>query len=322
MQDTSQTFIGVDVAKATLSSCVHGQSQHRDFDNDQASIEAWLQTLPPGSVVAMESTGRYHRLLAALAHAHGHRVLVLNAADVYFYAKAMGSRGKTDRTDAQIIARYAAEHHRSLKAWAPGSAASMQLHELMRCRAGVVGKRMSLRQILNGVPQLRQAVQRLEEQFDELLGRIDEELADLLAQDESLREGCAALGTITGFGPQGSTLVGALLSRIEFANADALVAYSGMDPRANDSGNKTGRRRISKRGSPELRRQMYLAALSAAHSKALGPLYRSIKAKGFKPTQALVILARKLLRVAWAIWKSRKPFDPKLVGADPTCAKA
>jgi hypothetical protein len=50
-------------------------------------------------------------------------------------------------------------------------------------------------------------------------------------------------------------------------------------------------------------------------------LYRSIKAKGFKPTQALVILARKLLRVAWAVWKSGKAFDASLLGQPPACAK-
>ena len=116
-------------------------------------------------------------------------------------------------------------------------------------------------------------------------------------------------------------MLAVLLSRVEFANADALVAYSGLDPRPNDSGAKAGRRQISKRGSPQLRRQLYLAAFSAAHSKALAPLYRSIKAKGFKPTQALVILARKLLRVAWAVWKTGKPFEPSLLGASSTCAK-
>lgn len=66
---------------------------------------------------------------------------------------------------------------------------------------------------------------------------------------------------------------------------------------------------------------MHLAAFAASHRKALGPLYRSIKAMGFKPTQAVVMLARKLLRVAWAVWKTGEPFDPRLVGAAPTCAK-
>jgi transposase len=131
-----------------------------------------------------------------------------------------------------------------------------------------------------------------------------------VASDARLGCGVARLRTITGFGPQASVALGALLSRIEFANADALVAYSGLDPRPCDSGQHRGQRRLSKRGPAWLRRQMYLVAFAASHSKALGPLYKSIKAKGFAPTQALVILARKLLRVAFAVWNGRTDFDP------------
>jgi transposase len=105
-------------------------------------------------------------------------------------------------------------------------------------------------------------------------------------------------------------LLATLLSRFDFANADALVAYSGLDPRPNDSGTKRGRRRLSKKGPPLLRRQMYLAGFAASHSKALKPLYQSIRAKGFATTAALMILGRKLLRVAFAIWKGNEVFDP------------
>lgn len=96
------------------------------------------------------------------------------------------------------------------------------------------------------------------------------------------------------------------------------MAFTGLDPRACDSGEHRGKRRLSKRGPAWLRRQAYLAAFAASHSKLLKPLYESIKAKGFAPTQALVILARKLLRVAWAVWKSGMPFDPaRLVSTSP-----
>jgi transposase len=316
-----QCFVGVDVAKASLRSCVHGRPATQEMANEQAAISAWLIGLPADAAIAVESTGGYHQLLATLAQASGRQVFVLNARDVFFYAKALGARGKTDRTDAQVIARYLAEHHRALKPWVPATAAQQRLQTLLRCRAGVASKRSALRQLLSGVEELRAQLASLEEQFDELLADIDTRVAALLEKDAKLKLKCQALRTITGIGAQGSALLGVLFSRIPFSSADAVVAYSGLDPRPNDSGTKTGRRRISKRGSPELRRQMYLAALSAAHSKALGPLYRSIKAKGFKPTQALVILARKLLRVAWAVWNSGIAFDPTLLGRQGPCAK-
>ncbi|MDP3754425.1 MAG: hypothetical protein Q8Q99_03215, partial [Polaromonas sp.] len=64
------------------------------------------------------------------------------------------------------------------------------------------------------------------------------------------------------------------------------------------------------KGPPLLRRQMILAGYAASHIKALKPLYQSIRAMGFSTTQALVIHGRKLLRVAFAVWKGNQVFDP------------
>jgi transposase len=302
-------FIGVDVAKDSLVSCVCGVPKPQVVANEERAIKCWLKTLAPQTVIGMESTGRYHQSLARLAHGCGLRVYVLNAKDVYFYAKALGARGKTDPGDAQIIARYIAEHHAALHAWAPGTAAQVRVQELLQRRTRIAVCRASLRQTLAGMDELGAAVLRLEEQFEQLLRQIDREVQALVASEPRLSQGSAVLQTISGIGPQSGAMLAALLSRIEFANGDALVAYSGLDPRPCDSGAHSGRRRLSKRGSPSLRRQMYLAALAATRSKALAPVYRALRAKGFKSTQAVVILARKLLRIAWAVWKSGKPFD-------------
>lgn len=322
MQQMQDVFIGVDVGKACLSACLH-ESRHRwELPNEESAILAWLNTLAPQAHIAVESTGRYHQLLVRLVHASGRRAFVLNAQDVFFHARALGVRGKTDRKDAQVIAGYLAQHHASLRAWEPASATLQRLQQLLSCRAGIASKRSSLRQVLRDVSGLDASVQALERQFDELLASIDGQIVTLVDEDPQFSARCAKLRTITGIGAMGGAMLAGLFARLDFASADAVVAYSGLDPRPNDSGSHNGRRRISKRGSAQLRRQMYLAAFSAARSKALGPLYQAIKARGFKPTQALVILARKLLRVAFALWKSGKEFDASLVGTlSSSCKK-
>jgi transposase len=315
-----RVFVGVDVAKSTLVVSRHGAATHQCVDNEAAAIARWLRQLPAEAVIAMESTGEHHLLLARLAHQCGRVVYVLNARDVYFYAKGLGARGKTDRLDAQVIARYAAEHHGALHPWKPGSGAEAAVQSLLQRRAQVVVHRNALRSTLRGQDGLAQALATLEDQFEQLLAQIDHQVAQWLHSAPQLRTANEQLRTITGMGAQGAALLAALLSRLRFANADALVAYSGLDPRPNDSGAKTGRRRLSKRGNPLLRRQLYLVAFAASHSKALGPLYRALKAKGFKSTEALIILARKLLRVAWAVWRTGKPFDPARFATSP-CVK-
>lgn len=106
-------------------------------------------------------------------------------------------------------------------------------------------------------------------------------------------------------------MLATLLARIEFANSDAVVAFSGLDPRPEDSGTKKGKRRLSTKEDPQLRRQLYLCAMAATRNPLFRTQYEALKAWGLPSTAALVVLARKLLRIAFAVWKSRKPFDPQ-----------
>ena len=49
--------------------------------------------------------------------------------------------------------------------------------------------------------------------------------------------------------------------------------------------------------------------MAAAHSKLFKPLYTELRTRGFKTTEALVILARKLARIAFALYKTGQEFD-------------
>ena len=310
MQHNDLLIFGVDVAKAELVAVSADRgSRSLALPNQATAIQDWLATLARGSVVAMEATGKYHRLLAELAHAAGMRVYVLNARDVHFYAKALGARGKTDRVDAGVIARYVSQHHSQLHAWEPAQGPQRLVQELVQRRARVTEMRVSLRQTLDDVPLLAAAGQPLLEQFERFIRELDGKLEELLRSDPVLRCGAQRLRTLTGLGLQGSAYLAALFSRLRFANADAVVAYGGLDPRAEDSGTRHGKRKLSKRGPALLRRQMYLAAFSACHSKAFGDWYASMRARGYASTPTLVILARKLLRIAWSMWNSEQSFD-------------
>lgn len=306
---TSTSYIGIDVSKAELV-VADAEQCHGAIVNTAAGISRWLSGVAAHTHIAVESTGRYHGLLAQLAYQAGMTVYVLNARDVYFYARALGSRAKTDAVDALVIARYLQAHHAHLHPWKPASAAQQQLQQLITRRAKVVVHQSALRQILQSLDSQQIDTQALHTGFTRLLQSIDRQIQLLIASDQQLQQGYQRLLSITGIGAQTAALLTELLSRIRFANADALVAYSGLDPRPNDSGTKRGRRRLSKKGPALLRRQMYLVGGAASHSKALKPVYQAIRAKGFAGTEALMILGRKLLRVAYSVWKYATPFDP------------
>lgn len=306
-------FIGVDVAKAELVVALPGLKP-KAVANTPQDIQQWLQNLPPGASIAMESTGRYHGQLANLARQAGFKVYVLNARDVFFHARSLGVRGKTDRLDCEVIADYMEKHHDELREWAGNDTVYSELTELLNCRATIAKHKAAMRQALKGIKGLQAPATLVQQQLEQFLQQIDAQVDRLIASDAQLAQGCARLRTIKGIGPQGAALLGALFSRFEFANSDALVAFAGLDPRPNDSGAKRGRRRLTKRGPALLRRQMWLAGFAATRSTALKPLYASLRARGLATTEAIVVLARKLLRVAFAVWRGTESFDAKRIG--------
>jgi transposase len=300
---------GVDVAMDGLVVQRIDEATALHLGNNDREIRAWLRRLPKRSIVAMESTGIHHQRLARLAHAAGMLVYVLNARNVYFYARGLGVRGKTDKVDAGVIARYVAEHQDKLHVWQPAPLELARIDELIRRRALVVARRDSLRQALRGSKDLHAAAAKLDRAFETFLQLVEGKLKALVKADGKLACAQRRIATVIGFGPLGSTLLAALLARIPFASSDSLVAYSGWDPRPDDSGRKKGRRKLSKAGPAYLRKQWYMAGLTAARTKALKPAYQALRARGLASTEAIVILGRKLLRAAFAVWKTGRPFD-------------
>ena len=313
-------LIGIDVAKDNLVVAHLGATGVHTIANSTAGIKAWLKGIPKESRIALESTGRYSRLVCQLAFEAAHAVYLLNALDVHHYGKAMGQRGKTDRLDAQLIAQYLATQMDKLRPWQPTPAAIEQLRSLIRCRAQIVKSRVKLKMALQDTPMLRQQLTAMTKQFAQTLQSIDAQIKTLLSEDQVMREGAARLQSIQGVGPLGATLLATLLARIPFAQADALVAYSGLDPRPCDSGKKQGVRRLSKRGDPQLRQQMWLCAMAASRCSGFKAHYEALRLRGLPTTAAYVVIARKLLRIAFVIWHSNQLFDPAKVMKSPQSA--
>lgn len=148
--------------------------------------------------------------------------------------------------------------------------------------------------LLADLPALRLHAKATGDQFDALLQAMDNEIAQLCQTLSGYREQAARLRSIVGIGPLTSTWLINLLNRVPFRNSDALIAFLGLDPRPWDSGQKRGRRRLSKRGPAEGRRLLFNAAMAAAKTQTWQPLYARYRQQGWSSTAALIIIARKL----------------------------
>lgn len=326
MSTSQNVVIGADISlRVIVLAWACSPRPCQSIANTRKAIQAWLKTLPAQCVIGMEATGRLHQLLAELAATHGHLVYVLNPKHIASYAKGLGQRGKTDPLDAAVIARYLDRERDRLHPYTPPSALQRTLRDLISQRAAVVRHCTAMKQSLKATSSetnrvLKRAQQATLKSMSKLLCEIENELKRALSADTQLEAKRKQLQTITGIGEINSVALTHRFDRTPFANSDAVVAAYGLDPRPKDSGNHVGKRRLTKQGNSEDRRLIYLAAQSASKTKLFSPLYRALLAKGFATTEAIVIIARKLLRIAFAVWTTGQPFDPQKVGIN-ACKK-
>lgn len=316
---TPISILGCDVSSTEIVTADANTAAVQTLANNRKAITAWLKQLPKDAVLGMEATGRYHDVLADCAARRGHRVYVINPKQLALYAKGVGQRGKTDALDARVIARYVAREGDRLHPYTVPTPTQRRLRDLLSQRANVVKHGGAIRQCLlaiesTGCAALQRAQRNALRGLHALVAEIDSQLKASVQADAALEPKRARLQTITGIGLLNSVALTHRFDRTPFANSDAVVAAYGMDPRPKDSGNKVGQRRLTKQGNAEDRRLIYLAAQSASKTKTFRPLYLALRAKGFATTEAIVILARKLLRIAFAVWTSNKPFDPAKIG--------
>jgi transposase len=251
--------------------------------------------------------------------AAGHTVYLLNTRDLSHYARAVGRRAKTDRLDARLIARYLAREHTHLHPYRLPTELQTELDALMQRRHIAVTTQTSLRQSFAALATKPRAFARTLRAFDALITELDQRMQTLVTKDPTLAPIARNLHTMVGFGPLLSHSMANALTRHPFKHADAFIAYVGYDPRVRDSGQLRGRRFLSKRGPAELRRLLYVAAMSASKTKLWRPFYERYRARGLSSTATLVIMARKLARIAFSMVKHSTAFRPELI--ESACAK-
>jgi transposase len=99
-----------------------------------------------------------------------------------------------------------------------------------------------------------------------------------------------------------------------FHNAKALTGYLGLYPTLEQSGANTKHGRLAKRGARLAKKAIYMAAIaSIRHNDELVQVYRNYRSKGRAPKECLVIVARKLLAIIYAIYIHNTPYDPARV---------
>jgi len=308
-QTIEADIIGVDVSKDTLDIYLSATDQSCSIANDTASIEHWLARQAGPIRLAIEPTNTYHLGIATAAHVRGHQVYLIDPYRLVHYREGVGQRVKADDQDARLLARYLQREIGELRVWTPPRQGPQRFWHLLKRRASLVQTVVRMKQSLTNLGALQTDVDDLIKQGQKTIRKIDQALmtqARRLGWDAQVRR-CQG---IPGVGPLTALAMVATYHRGQFRNDDAFIAFMGMDVRVRESGLYRGRRKLSKKGDPELRRLLFNAAMQGRRNAHWEPYYLALRERGLSSTAAFVALGRKLARLCFVLLRKEANFDP------------
>lgn len=309
---------GIDISKKVFD-IYNPNKGHLQFNNDEKGFKVFLKSLSKDSLVVMEATGYYHYRLAQYLHKNGVLVSVVNPLSVKRFIQMRLSKIKTDKSDAKAICEYAQMNQVPLyNALTNVQAECFQLFALLEV---YIKQRTATKNKLKGEESLGKpskvvyrSLQRNLKHLDKEIDIIELRLLELVKQEQ--QDQLTLLKSIPGMGVKTALFLIVLTDGFnKFDNAKQLCSYVGITPTIRQSGSSIrGKSRISKMGNRKLRSLLFLCSFSACkHNKACRELNERIIAKGKSKKLALIAVANKLLKQAFAIAKSGRPYDENFV---------
>ena len=298
--------VGVDIGKFSLDVYIHEKAIHWQDDNTEAGIKHILKRLSYYRVerLVMEATGRYEFHLAEAAYSKKLPVCIVKPLAVRRYAGAIGLLAKTDKIDAGLIARFAAEVHPTVT---PQKSKNLiAIKGLLSRRRQVMGMRtMELNRIKVMGKAYEVSCKRMIRFMDVEVERLEKRLAKHVADQADWAEKQAILKSAPGVG---DTLVYTLLAdlpEIGSLNRKQISALVGVAPMNRDSGKLRGKRRI-KGGRYSVRAVLYMATLSATQcNPMIRAFYQHLVAQGKHKIVALTACMRKFITMLNAMVRDK-----------------
>lgn len=309
-------IIGFDVSKNELVGIRTNQSaaikEKFILANTRPVIEEFLDKVAsryPKLTIASEATAEYHRTLAMECLKRNISFKLLNPIVTKQFTKATVRKKKTDLSDAHIIAKCVLQ----------GEGATITIQSLDPAKlidrtssklGEISGALMRLERRFNRLELLEPAVIKnlslLKEKAQETVTNLKE-----IAQKRIDSNLSRLICSVTGIGPNlASTIILELEDIDRFKNPKSLIAYAGLDPRVKQSGISLKRNtHLTKRGSPFLRRAVYIAAsVAQRHDPELKEYYQKKRNEGKRYREATIANARHVLNRVYAVWKRGTPY--------------
>ena len=309
-------LIGIDVSRDWLDGfCLPGQKRFRHPNTAEGhnALVAMIRQIPGQVKVGFEATGGQEWVLWTELFAAEIAAVQLPPAQIKAFALSRGTRAKTDRIDAELIARFMAfrpevgrelpdENLRILRTLTTRRGQLVDMRKRLKAQIGARKKQ--------GVSaDVETLDDDLQDVLDAQISVIERRIENVIAQAEPLAAKASLLRSIPGIGPVSAAMLIAELPELGRMTSGETAAITGLAPVPRDSGAMRGRRTIAG-GRRSLRHVLFQAALAAAcHNPVLMPVAKRLKERGKPHKLVIIAIARRLVTIANAIIKTGKPWQ-------------
>jgi transposase len=307
--------VGIDVAKAELVVSIRPSMERFTVANEACGVHTLIERLRAvtPTLIVLEATGGYELLGVAALAAAGLPVVVVNPRQVRDFAKATGQLAKTDRIDADLLARFADVVRPAVRAIPDADARELdallarrrQLLEMLQAernrRLQVFGK---------GHRHVKKSLAAHITYLEREIRITDTDLGEMIKRSPVWRERDELLQSVPGVGPVLSRTLLAELPELGRLSRRQIAKLVGVAPLSRDSGTMRGRRFVQG-GRTTVRAVLYMAALVATKRNAvIRAFYQRLVAAGKPKKLALVACMRKLLTILNVMVRTAQRWTP------------
>jgi transposase len=325
-------FIGIDVSKPFFDASLMAVTDHRKqaietarFDNTPEGLKAfakWLKSfkvaMDQNTLVVIENTGIYHRLIWSFCNKKGLPLHIGNAAHIKW---SFGiARGKNDKIDSIRICKYACKESDTLKASAALNPVLMQLKDFMTSRTRLLSQINSNKQYIKELKNINDTtVQKVIEQahrtaikgIAQSIKDIEALINKIISENAELKNNYDLLITVPGVGHLTAVyLISCTTNFSAKISGKQLACYAGVVPFEHSSGiSIKGRNRVHHMANKELKKLFHLSALSVIqYYPEFRTYYNRKKEEGKHPMSILNAIRNKIALRVVAVINHQKPY--------------
>lgn len=300
---TYTTFLGIDIGKFNFVVSIYGTKQVAEYENSSAGIAQFIaanKEVLSGALSVLETTGGYELPLIYTLVSADYKVHRADTKKVKNFIRSFGNAVKTDRLDAQALAKYGFERNSQLDLFTLADQSSIDLFQLVQRRndlkTNLVAEKNRLQSPCS--QKIKDYITSMISCISDQIQEITEQINSIIELSPALKKKRDELKTIPGIGNIVAFELLVLLPELGTLSRRKIASLAGLAPRANESGTFSGYRRTGN-GRGGVKPILFLAAMAARNSKSqLKEFYEKLINRGKKKMVALTALMRKILVIA------------------------